>query len=371
MQSGLIIFLPTHANAMLPWWHIEDGIIVARGEGRLGTETDALPVAATEVPVMALVRSPNVTVRWLKLEELAPKQAEAAARLQIATESLGAGEHLHAVARHLGDDQVMVASLSAELMQFGLDLLATHGFDPDIIIPTGLLFEEPDSGFAMASFGDDVVLRGPQLVMPDEPALRSLLVGDAPISQIDNEQADHALIAAMTAPAINLRSGPFAKRDRSRSISPRQWRILGALTGAAILLSLFLALATYWKYDRAIARENAEALAAAQKLDPSIKDIDSAQARLESELRKRGASSQQYTIAASTLFSVIKESQNVSLRDMRYSTDGTTGATLAAPTIDNINAALIALQQKGYKITATPRQDNSGAALAEITLRAP
>ncbi|HEV7233851.1 MAG TPA: hypothetical protein VGN36_06360, partial [Sphingorhabdus sp.] len=62
---------------------------------------------------------------------------------------------------------------------------------------------------------------------------------------------------------------------------------------------------------------------------------------------------------------------NVSVRELRFGADGILTVVLAAPDANSVNRALIAIQQDGYRVTATPRQDTSGATLVDMTMRMP
>jgi general secretion pathway protein L len=70
------------------------------------------------------------------------------------------------------------------------------------------------------------------------------------------------------------------------------------------------------------------------------------------------------------VYMVLQQVPAVTIRDMRFNGDGIIAFTLAAPNVDGINQALQIMQQQGYKVTATPRQDASGVALADINMGA-
>jgi general secretion pathway protein L len=368
--TGLITLLPVQGSDALPWWLVEDGAITARSNGQ---DTGAgFPELADGVRVMALVPARQAVVRWVDMSELAPRQAETAACLKVAEESLDDASALHVVAAHLDGEDVIAANISKAQLQYGLDRLAGYGLNPDVVLPAGLAFDAPETGIARADFGsDNALLRGPKLIMPDDPALRAVLLGDAVVADIDQDSAEQQLLAAFAAPTLNLRSGAFAKKTPGVGISPRQWRILGWMLFAGLLLSLLLALVTYWQYDRAVDREDALALAAARKIAPQATSAADAASALDKALAQKGVGARQFTAPASTLFAEIQQEQGLNLRDMRYGADGILGFTLAAPTADPINKVLLDLQEQGYKVTATPRQDASGLAMAEITMRLP
>ncbi|NJM50710.1 MAG: hypothetical protein HC843_07410 [Sphingomonadales bacterium] len=264
------------------------------------------------------------------------------------------------------------ASVSSAVMNAALERLAIYGLNPDIIMPAGLAISQPDSGFLQAEFASaDALLRGVQIIIPDEPSLRDALTEGAEIAQIGAAQLAVFYACCVCGAALNLRSGIFAKKKPGVGITTMQWRILGWTALAGLAASLFLALTTYWQYDRAVNRENATALAAAQKAIPQISDAEGALAALDREMIRKGAPGRTFTAPASALFAEIQAEQGVTLRDMRYGANGILSFTIAAPTVDPINRILAVLQQKGYKVTATPRQEASGLTMADISMRTP
>ena len=207
------------------------------------------------------------------------------------------------------------------------------------------------------------------LVIPNEPALVTAIIGESPITDLNAAQTDTALLAAFADPAINMRVGAFAKRRARSGITVQQWKILGALLLTGLLASLLLAVATWVKYDRAITREDAATLAAIQKLVPNATNVTQGQIELSRTLASRGAAAQMSPLAASA-YTILQQFPSVTLRDLRYNGDGILAFTLAAPNVDGINQALLNMQQQGYKVTATPRQEASGLAMADISMRA-
>jgi general secretion pathway protein L len=129
-----------------------------------------------------------------------------------------------------------------------------------------------------------------------------------------------------------------------------------------------LTLAKYWS---ATNYENERALAAAQKIDPAIQDIDQAESALANALNQRGLVQGNFAPLSAALWRSVKASPNVSVRELRFTPDGILSVVVAAPTADNINRTLLAIQQDGFRVTATPRQDASGSTLVDVTVRMP
>jgi general secretion pathway protein L len=378
--SGYILFLPSASSVSVPYWQVEAGAIVASGDLHLGGGSPLWPGDGAAQTVLALIPTADATVSWSPIGALSPKQAQTAARIKVQQQTLSQGGELHIVsvtasshenAAISPDDepQILAALMSAQTLKTGLDILAAHGCDPDILLPAGLVITTPGSGFLRVTVGEEGFVRGPMLVIPNEPALVTAIIDESPITDLNAVQTDTALLAAFADPAINLRVGAFAKRRARSGITVQQWKILGALLLTGLLASLFLAVATWVKYDRAIAREDAAALAAIQKLVPGATDVTQGQMELNRALASRGAAAQMSPLAASA-YTILQQFPSVTLRDLRYNGDGILAFTLAAPNVDGINQALLIMQQQGYRVTATPRQEASGLAMADISMRA-
>jgi general secretion pathway protein L len=371
VASGFITYLPVTASTPLPYWRIEDGVIVARGLVQLTVDNAPVFPDASGLFVMALVPAAHAIVRWIDMEGVPARQAETAARLRFLDDALQPNDQLHTAAISNGDGPVMIAGISAQLLQSGLDRLAAQGLNPDAIMPSGLVIPSAAGDLLRASFANDIVLRGEQLILPDEPKLVAAMMGGAMPRDISEAEADAALIAAMAAPPLNLRTGVFAKRVVRGVILPAQYKILMALLLAGLCFSLLLAIVTWAKFSLAAQREDALSLTLARKIVPAAGNAAEAQNLLNRELIRRGAGGRQVTVTASALYAIIQGVEAVSLRDMRNNGDGILAFTLIANNVDAINQALLIMQQQGYKVTATPRQEASGLAAADISMRIP
>ena len=58
------------------------------------------------------------------------------------------------------------------------------------------------------------------------------------------------------------------------------------------------------------------------------------------------------------------------LKSLSHRGDGTLSAQIAAPRSEDINPVLLALQARGYRITAQPMAGSDGQQLANVTIRA-
>ena len=318
--------------------------------------------------VMAVVAPQDVRCSWFAFPELETRQALGVSKLRATEQSLGL---VHSSAGLDLADAIATASIAPEVMQRGLDRLAARSLNPDIVIPFALVLRSDTDRHFRAELDGITVLRGPQVAIPDEAVLRDIFFGPAPIDALDKETIRSMLLAASAAPVLNLREGMFAKRTPAiwTNAIQRMWirRILTALLAATIMLTI-LTLAKYWS---ATNYENERALAAAKKIDPSIQDVDQAESALANALNQRGLVQGNFAPLSAALWRSVKASPNVSVRELRFTPDGILSVVLAAPTADNINRTLLAIQQDGFRVTATPRQDASGSTVVDVTVRMP
>jgi len=343
-------------------WRVVDGEWHGGGplSGFIGIDDDT--------NVLAVVAASDARCNWSSFPELEPKQAEGVARIRVAEHSLG---DVHIAARHIADDLVVSAAIAPTVMEYGLSRLTLRGLNPDIVIPLGLVIDEPSDHVVRAEFDGLAVLRGAHFAIPDEPVLRDLIVQDKTPEVVDDTEMRNLLVIAGEHPMLNLREGVFAKREPREwgSASQRKWVI--RLVGALLVTTMLLGLVTWSKHKSATSAENERALVAAQKIDPSISDITQAEAQLDRALAQKGTAKGRFAPLTAGLWRAVKSAPNVSVRELRYGPDGLLSVVLAAPDANSVNKALIGIQQDGFRVTATPRQDNSGATLVDLTMRMP
>jgi general secretion pathway protein L len=324
--------------------------------------------SVNDATVIALLAPEHVRCSWFSFPDLEARQAVGVAKLRATEQSLGL---VHSSAGLDFDGAIATATIAPEVMQSGLNSLAARDLNPDIVLPLALVFNAPSEGISKAEFDGVAVLRGPRFAIPDEAVLRDIFVGASPADNVDAESLRSMLLSASVAPVLNLREGIFAKRERTVWTSAEQRSWIKRLLGVIVLITIFITLATLAKYWSATRAENETALAAAQKIDPTIRDIDQAESALASSLDRRGIVHSGFTPLSAALWRSVKASPNVSVRELRFTRDGILTAVLAAPTADNLNKTLVTIQQDGFRITATPRQDASGSTLVDLTVRMP
>lgn len=372
-QQLFVTVFPTAEVQALQWWLVLDGGLEAKG-----CDADPLLAAGLKLPSVenepvthiALMPSALGVVRWHEpLDDLTEQQLLVAARLAAQESSLDL-ENLHIASVLDGSGQAATVSVGKDVMAGGLLQLSALGIDPDAIIPAGWLVAPQDDGFVEADFGFETVLRGEQLIAPDEPSLRAHLIGDSNVTVLPEASVDRALAEAANNSALNLRSGAFAKKV-DRFMTVKQKRTLVWLAAAVVIISLLIPVVQLIKYHWAASDAEAAAMAAAEPVIGPADTVEAADKSLNDRLISENRGNIAFSVPASALFSALQQSQAVSVDRISYRKDGTVSATLSAVRNEDINPVLIAIQKSGFVITAKPRQDATGSAKADVTVRAP
>lgn len=361
-----IFLVPPDPHEPVRYWLIEQGAVLETGSVETGQKHRFDGISRT----MMLVSQTDSVVRWHDLPDIPRKQAEAAVGYQM-KEYLVTPADAHIVASRQADGRILSAHITASKLQACLDRLASHGIDPDIIMPVGLLLPDDGSGAISVSLAGQKLLRSGDLIAPDEPAMRELLLDNCPVRVVDDWDVETAFASALANPPVNLRQAAFARRKWRLLLSAARIRVLIYIFLAIGLASLLLGLATLWRYHSAAAREDGIALALVQKFDPKITDVEQAQGKMDRLLVEKGGGGSAFLPLSAALYSSMQKISSVHLQSLHYGEDGILYATIAAPASDAINPVLIDLQKQGYRLTATPRQDASGMTLADISVRFP
>ena len=362
-EDGLLIVLPAVTGDDWQWRQVNDGALDPWADYRPG---DAVPWGelADDHRVVALVPSDQAPVRVRPHGTMPLAQALAAARLE------SGGEGLH-VAVAAGERDILVATAAQSAMDLWLAELAAVGLIPEALIPAALILPAPATGAVSGELAGQAVARTPEAAFAGEPELVAALAGSAS-ETVSSDALEAALLEAWRNPPLNLRQGVYAPR-RVSFFRLSDWSQLARMAAVVALLGfLILAVETVKLNLDASSRENA-ALVAAQKRFPAAVDLASAQALAAGELARRGEGGASFTAPAAALLAAMRPIPSVALRDLGYAADGTLRFQAAAPTADDINRMLTALQQDGWQVTVPPSlaPDATGATVAAITVRAP
>ncbi len=320
------------------WLLVESDGVSARGGPEEAVELPAGTRTALAVP------GAEVAIHWLELAEgLTQAQAAAAARLMLAEASAEAP----------GDMHVAVGTPERRLTPVALAPSASMArwvaSDPDLILPTPLLLLPPGEGLVRRDAGAVPDYRGMAVAFSVEPDIAALLTGEAPVRALDEADYEAGLPAALAAPAINLRQGPWERR-RVWLVDATATRRIGWLVLALAALSLVVLLVQTMRYS-------------------------SAASALEDEAARIGARAPAgdarpgFTPLAAVLFAAVQAVPNVELGRLDYRPDGTLAVAVTADTPATLQALRRQLETGGLQVHEGSAQPMGARPTAELQLR--
>ncbi|MFK7840874.1 MAG: hypothetical protein AB8B54_01300 [Sphingorhabdus sp.] len=369
----LLIAFPTADDEPLYWWRVDDGVVQARGcdsDPWTASYAAGQDDAPSDVYIVAIVPSHLTTIIGHDaVSDVTDSQGLTAAIMAAKAQSLDS-ENAHIVAAMDGTGRAVTATIGTDILSAGLTRLEAIHIDPDAIIASGWLLPVAQEGAVVADFGFDRVIRADNIVGTDDPALRELLFSGQDVAPIIGDDFDAMLTAASQKTELNFRSGTFAKKTQ-RVMDMRQKRRLIWMALALLILSLAIPLIQFAQYHWAANAADSAALTSAAAVVGEVDDPDSAERALDDRMIAENRGNIMFPVPASALYSALQNVPNVSISRMTYGENGIVSATLAAVRNEDINPVLLAMQDAGYIITATPRTDATGSAQADITVRAP
>ena len=244
MSETIALFLPARAKHEWHWIAVRDGMVVSRGDGL--PDRDRPP----ETRVVAIAPAEAVALHWADLPDRSLAQATAAARLLVAEASVTPLGDLHvAVGREPDLAERPIGAVGTAQMNDWLTMLAESGFEPTSVVPSPMLLPRPDEGYVIGDLGAvGRVVRGPSSGFADEEGLTELIVGHAPITTLDRDALEAAIVAALVDPPLDLRQGDFALRKRA-AIDWMLVRRLAWLIVAIMAVTLLITLVQIVRYN--------------------------------------------------------------------------------------------------------------------------
>lgn len=358
-MTATLVFLPADADPPR-WWRVTDGR-VALGEG--------VPPPAEDDRLVAVPPPDAVTLHWAALPARTPAQAAAAARILIAEASATPVAELH-VAVGVGEQERPIAVVGAAAMQGFLDQLAAMGLDADTIIPAPLLLPAPDAGWVRGEVGGRGVVRGSTSGFTDEARLTPLITGGDEPRVVDRDELDDAFAAAVAAPPLDLRQGPFARRRRVGL----DWALIrrcGVLAAAILLVVLATSLVRLTKYSFAADALEARADAlAATGLRPgeTITDADRQLTERLGAIRGPGLG---FTGMTAAVFGAVRATVGTEVTAIDFQPNGDLKIAVAAARESLPTDLKRAIERAGFRVDAPPFTSANGRVTGEMTVHAP
>lgn len=386
--DGLVLSLPRDAGEALSWWRFEDGALVESGLDIDPLSASLFDMTEPARKIFALLPASISRADWAALQEELPlQQAEALAARSLAENAIGGLDKVHAVARaHRpvggagadGDADAVPAILLAVLvgkaeLAGGLALLADRGIDPSHVVPSYCVARQAadlaGEDCAIVAVGGEAIFVGEGLLMPAEPTLEEMLAPGRQAVEVAPSAVEQALAAILADPPIDMLAGPFARRQPFVRLHAQQWKVLGWLLVAILVVTLLIGLVTWWRYGQAAEGADARSLAAIEAVIGEQPDLGAAETALDQRLARTGRGGAAFSVPLSALYQALQPTPQVSVRQLGYTADGTLAVSLAAPDAAPVNQVLTALQAAGYRVTAQSRVDDTGSSIFDLTVR--
>jgi general secretion pathway protein L len=359
------------------WWRIIDGQVTQRGDSLDWLQGSAGGGLAPETHIIGIAPAADTILHRAAFPGLTSRQAEAAARLLAAEQSIAPAAALHVAvgADDDGSNSRDIIAVAEAAMVGWLDWASRHGIELASIVPAALLIPldaapgaSPDT-LVRGTLAGETIIRGADTAFLADPVLVDHIVGsEGRLIDATPDHIESVMIAACDTPPTELRSGRFARK-------PASWfdgalvRRAAMLAGAILLVSLAIAIARIAVTYADTARlDSAAATAAAAALDPDP-PVENAVAALDARLAALGGGPARFSAPLAALVSAMEAQPTVTIDTLSWRGDGLLSVTLGAPRAEDINPVLLALQTRGYVITAQPRSGNDGRALGDITIR--
>lgn len=377
MSDILILSLPYAAQleagepVAAPYWAIVRGGMLAAsgsGDGWRGVGDFAV------LRVVALASALDCPVQYWRFADLPPMQAATAGRLEVQRRLLGpaAAAHVVAAVPDVCGGEFAVAAVTQAAMAAWMRWLGGQGFAAQqvaAILPAAAIL--PDAGGALlgAQIGAEPVMRGGDHGYAADPALDAYWGGSAAATWLSAAERDAMLVMAAAHPVMDLRSGAW-KVPAGRGWDAGALRWVKRLGLALLVVSALLFAVQTMRLAMDRDRADQAVMAAGEAVGVRASDAAGVEAEMDRQLSARGGGPLAFSVTASALYAVLADAPAVSVKSLAHRADGTLSASLAAPSAADLNPVLIALQAKGYRITAQPMVGRDGQQMANITIRA-
>ncbi len=363
MNDTLVLFLPAQ-DVPWRWLRIADNVVSARGEG-----FPALTEEREDAHV-AVVPADAVTLHWAELPDRSLAQSVTAARILAADASATPINELHvAVGREGSNAERPIGVVATTQMQAWLAELAANGVDPALVLPAPMLLPRPESGYVRADLGGAGVVRGPTSGFADEARLTELVTGGAAPEVMPREALEAAIVAAVAAPALDLRQGAFARRT-SIGIDWGLVRRLAWLSAGIFAVSILITVAQLFIYSSAADELERRADLLARTGLSRGEVVSDADRQLTARIERLRGGGLGFSRTAAAVFGAIRATPGTEARTLSFDPAGAMRITIGVQNEGQILQIQRTLDAAGF--TATPMgqfQSNSGRLSGDIMVK--
>ncbi len=368
VKHDYIIMLPSQPDGSPTWYRVADEQIVRRGRGTDWLPPDAEEPADAVDNAMVVLPPHATTLHWIACPDMTARQGAVAARHMAMEASIGNPDQLHAAVQESEDPQAphLVAVTSRSAMAHWVAWAEEHGIAQASFVPSPLLLPEPEQGYLLGQIGPNTVVRGLNSAFDADEDLAALVIRQDAVAEVPAEHIDQSLLSALDEPPLDLRQGSFAPKSAAFIDSARARRI-AALIGLIVLASLLVSLIQIIRLNAESSRLDAQTVALAQTIDPTVTDPEMAEGRMGALLASRGGLGG-FTGMMAGLMTAMQANPNVALANVSLGADGSLRVQLAANRAEEINDVLIAVQEAGWRISANAVQQRGARLMADIVV---
>ncbi len=354
----MLLFLPAGETGYR-WMRLDESRVLADGDG--------LPPG--DGPVVAVAPAEDVTLHWAELPTRSPAQAVAAARLVVAEASAAPLAELHVAVGDEGNSDRPIGVVAAAVMRDWLAMLAADGIDPVAVVPAPMMLPRPDEGYARADVAGVAVVRGTSSGFADDAQLTPLITnGRAPV-MLDQDALTAALIAAGSAPTLDLRQGPFARRRRFAL----DWALIRRLAALALLIlavTLAISLVRIAKYSFGATALEARADAIARTGLPRGETVTDAARQLDERLSRVRGPGLGFSATTAAVFAAVRATPGSEVTALDFQANGDLRLSVAVEREALATDLKRAIESAGFTVRAGTFQAAAGRVTGELTVSA-
>jgi general secretion pathway protein L len=356
------------ADAHGGWLRVVDGRVVQRGHGSDWRAAMGLAALSGDEAAMLVVPSGAVALHWIACPGMTVRQGAAAAPFMAMEASIGGVGGLHAATAPAGEPEQphIVAVVATATMARWIGWCGAAGAPDAVLVPAAMLLPPVEEGFVAGRIGGETVLRGVDCALGAEETHAPLIVGDAPVRQMEDEAVEEALMAALAAPPLDLRQGSYAVRQAGAFDQAWQRRV-AALAACVVVVGLLIALVTMVRLRWEASSLDARTLALAREVVPEASDVADAQARLAAKVATRGVG-EDFTGTAAALLAAMQGVPGVTMTGLSQPAGDMVHVQLSAPRPEDITLVLSALQNAGWRISTDSVRQQGAQAIADISM---
>jgi len=345
----------------------------------------------SRAPLVALVPADRCSVVRVDVPEMSASRLAEALRWAVEDAIAGDPEQQHVVPVRRAEDGrlICVVAARADMRRW----IEAAGERPALLLPDAACVPRREGEVVFLPRGDRVLVRGadehfdrlelelldvmvPELLDACGDSSRLVCLGESVPSDLVEAELrsmaglplDELATVALGAEArqLNLMRGEFAPAETAAT--PRQWRRVGALAGAALVLLFAGAFGEYWVIERERERQTERVESRFAEIFPSITTLVRPRAQAERALAElRGGGSDALVSLLGAVSPLFSGADGVEIISLRFS-DRRAEIEIQTPGLGDLEALQRQLQARGLEVDLGNVEVRSGGAGGVLTV---